>query len=137
MGAEIDVIVLGLSHRTAPVALREKLAISPEQAEAVVRELASLPNIREAALLSTCNRVEIYAVATDKEGALQSLTGDLARRAGIPDAELDPHLYTRQSQGAVHHLFRVASSLDSMVIGEPQILGQVKSMHDAAVRSGT
>jgi glutamyl-tRNA reductase len=135
--AEIDVVVLGLSHRTAPVALRERLAVVPEQFDAVLRALAALPGVREAALLSTCNRVEIYAVAADRDGALRALAGDLARRAGIADAELDPHLYSREESGAVHHLFRVASSLDSLVIGEPQILGQVKTTHDAAVRIGT
>src|SRR5881394_188938 len=108
MGSEIDVIVLGLSHRTAPVALRERLTVVPEQADAVLRELAGLPGIREAALLSTCNRVEIYAVAADKEGALGALSGDLARRADIAGAELDPHLYNRLEGEAVHHLFRVA-----------------------------
>jgi glutamyl-tRNA reductase len=93
--------------------------------------------VREAALLSTCNRVEIYAVAADKEGALRALAGDFARRAGVPDAELHAHLYTREEGQAIHHLFRVASSLDSLVIGEPQILGQVKGTHDTAVRVGT
>src|SRR5262245_52270676 len=137
MGAEIDVVVLGLSHKTAPVALRERLTVVPDQVEVVLRDLAALPGIREAALLTTCNRVEIYAAASDKEGALLAITRDLARRAGMPEAEIDPHLYTRREDGAVHHLFRVASSLDSLVVGEPQILGQVKSTHDAAVRSGT
>jgi glutamyl-tRNA reductase len=137
MGSEIDVVLLGLSHRTAPVSLRERLTVVPEQADAVLRELAALPGVREAALLSTCNRVEIYAVASDKEGALGALAADLARRAAIAGAELDPHLYSRLEGEAVHHLFRVAASLDSLVIGEPQILGQVKTTHDHAVRVGT
>jgi glutamyl-tRNA reductase len=137
MGGEIDVIVLGLSHRTAPVALRERLTVVPEQAETMLRELAALPGVREVALLSTCNRVEVYAVAGDRDAALRALSGDLSRRAAIGDTELAPHLYTRVDDGAVHHLFRVAASLDSLVIGEPQILGQVKSTHDAAVRCGT
>jgi glutamyl-tRNA reductase len=136
-GSGIDVIVLGLSHRTAPVAMRERLTVAPEQGDGVLRELVALPGVREAALLSTCNRVEIYAVAADKEGALRALSGDLARRAGVADAELHAHLYTREEGQAIHHLFRVASSLDSLVIGEPQILGQVKGTHDSAVRVGT
>jgi glutamyl-tRNA reductase len=136
-GSGIDVLVLGLSHRTAPVAMRERLTVAPEQGDAVLRELAALPGVREAALLATCNRVEIYAAAVDKEGALRALAGDLARRAGVPDAELHAHLYTREEGHAVHHLFRVASSLDSLVIGEPQILGQVKGTHDTAIRVGT
>jgi glutamyl-tRNA reductase len=137
MSAQIDVVVLGLSHRTAPVALRERLTVVPEQADALVRGLAALPGVREAALLSTCNRVEVYAVATDRETALRALGAELARRGGVAEAELDQHLYTREDDGAVHHLFRVASSLDSLVIGEPQILGQVKTAHDHAVRCQT
>jgi glutamyl-tRNA reductase len=137
MSAEIDVVVLGLSHRTAPVALRERMTVVPEQADALVRDLAALPGVREAALLSTCNRVEVYAVSSDREGALRALAAELARRGGVADAELDAHLYTRADDGAVHHLFRVASSLDSLVIGEPQILGQVKAAHDHAVRCQT
>jgi glutamyl-tRNA reductase len=137
MASGMDVVVLGLSHRTAPVAVRERLTVQPEQLDELVRELAGLPGVREAALLSTCNRVEIYAAAPDKEGALHALTGAMARRAGIPEAELDAHLYARLEGEAVHHLFRVAASLDSLVIGEPQILGQVKSTHDHAVRCGT
>jgi glutamyl-tRNA reductase len=137
MGAEIDVVVLGLSHRTAPVALRERLTVVPDQADGLLREMAALPGVREVAMLSTCNRVEVYAVAPDRETALQALSGELARRGGMAEAEIEPHLYTRVQDGAVHHLFRVASSLDSLVIGEPQILGQVKATHDAAVRNGT
>src|SRR5215471_19014330 len=137
MSAEIDVVVLGLSHRTAPVALRERLTVVPEQADSMARDLAAVSGVREAALLSTCNRVEVYAVAADHEAALRALGAELARRGGIAEAELEPHLYTRKQDGAVHHLFRVASSLDSLVIGEPQILGQVKAAYDAAVRCGT
>jgi glutamyl-tRNA reductase len=137
MDSPIDVIVLGLSHRTAPVAVREKLTVADELVEAALRSLVALPGIREAALLCTCNRVEIYAVAGDREAALRALGGDLARRAEIAAAELEPHLYVRAEAEAVHHLFRVASSLDSLVIGEPQILGQVKTTHDVALRSGT
>jgi glutamyl-tRNA reductase len=88
-------------------------------------------------MLCTCNRVEIYAVATDREAALRSIGSDLATRADVAEAELEPHLYTRADSEAVHHLFRVASSLDSLVVGEPQILGQVKTTHDLALMSGT
>jgi len=137
MGAEIELVVLGVSHRTAPVALRERLTVVPEQADAMLRDLAALQGVREAALLSTCNRVEVYAVTGDREAALRALAAELARRGGIPEIELDPHLYSREQDAAVHHLFRVASSLDSLVVGEPQILGQVKSTHDAARRVGT
>jgi len=137
MESPIDVIVLGLSHRTAPVAVREKLTVPDDQIEPTLRQVVGLPGIREAAMLCTCNRVEIYAVAADREVALRSLGGDLAARAEIAEAELEPHLYTRSDSEAVHHLFRVASSLDSLVVGEPQILGQVKTTHEVALRSGT
>jgi glutamyl-tRNA reductase len=133
----IDVVVLGVSHRTAPVALREKLSVSPEQMGATLVELKTLPGVREVALLSTCNRVEIYAVTSDPDTALRAMSVDLARRAGMLEAEIEPHLYTRLEREGVKHLFRVASSLDSLVLGEPQILGQVKATFDAAARAGT
>jgi glutamyl-tRNA reductase len=134
---KLDVVVLGVSHRTAPVALREKLSVVPEQYEGTLRELKMLPGVREVALLSTCNRVEIYAVTSDPETALRAVGVDLARRAGMLEAEIEPHLYTRIERDALKHLFRVASSLDSLVVGEPQILGQVKTTFDAAARVGT
>src|SRR5258708_3949995 len=137
MESLIDLLVLGLSHRTAPVAVREKLSVQPESLDEVMRQLVGLPGIREVALLSTCNRVEIYAAVTDRDQALRALTGDLASRASLPETELLPHVYTRADAQAVHHLFRVASSLDSLVVGEPQILGQVKTTHETAVRLGT
>jgi glutamyl-tRNA reductase len=133
----IDVVVLGVSHRTAPVALRERLSVVPDQIDATLRELKTLPGVREVALLSTCNRVEIYAVATDTDAALRALGADLARRASMLDAEIEPHLYARTERDAVKHLFRVASSLDSLVVGEPQILGQVKTTRDLAAKAET
>ncbi|HEV3031377.1 MAG TPA: glutamyl-tRNA reductase [Polyangia bacterium] len=135
--ATIDVVVLGVSHRTAPVALRERLSVVPDQMDATLRELKTLPGVREVALLSTCNRVEIYAVASDTDAALRALGADLARRAGMLDAEIEPHLYARTERDAVKHLFRVASSLDSLVVGEPQILGQVKTTRDLAAKAET
>jgi glutamyl-tRNA reductase len=132
----LGVVVLGVSHRTAPVALREKLSVVPEQMDATLRELKALPGVREVALLSTCNRVEIYAVTSDADAALRAVSLDLARRAGMLEAEIEPHIYTRVERDAVKHLFRVASSLDSLVIGEPQILGQVKDTHETADRAG-
>jgi glutamyl-tRNA reductase len=137
-GAAIDLLVLGVSHRTAPVAVRERLAIVPEAVAEALAELTTLPSVREAALLSTCNRVEIYA-AIDKDGdrAARGLAEALARRAGVSALELAAHLYERRDAEAVAHLFRVASSLDSLVLGEPQILGQTKQAHESAVRHGS
>ena len=135
-GAAIDLLVLGVSHRTAPVAVRERLAIVPEDLAAALTELVGLPAVREATLLSTCNRVEVYAAVSDADGAVKAVSEALARRAGVPALELAAHLYERREVEAVHHLFRVASSLDSLVVGEPQILGQVKQAYEAAKLQG-
>jgi glutamyl-tRNA reductase len=137
-GAAIDLLVLGVSHRTAPVAVRERLAVVPEAMEGVLAMLAALPSIREAALLSTCNRVEIYAaIDRDADRAAQGLGDALARHAGVTPLELGAHLYERRDADAVQHLFRVAASLDSLVLGEPQILGQTKQAHETARRLGS
>jgi glutamyl-tRNA reductase len=137
-GAAIDLLVLGVSHRTAPVGVRERLAVVPEAMDAVLAELTALPSVREAALLSTCNRVEIYAaVDADADRAVQGLSETLARRAGVTALELGAHLYERREAEAVSHLFRVASSLDSLVLGEPQILGQTKQAHETSRRHGS
>ncbi|MES1172263.1 MAG: glutamyl-tRNA reductase [Bacteroidota bacterium] len=136
MPGGIDFFVMGLSHRTAPLAVRERLAVAPEMIVETVRSLAALSPIREAALLSTCNRVEVYAASLDPDAAIAALRRDLAARAGTTEEELGPHLYVRVDVEAVHHLFRVAASLDSQVVGEPQILGQVKQAHDEALKAG-
>jgi glutamyl-tRNA reductase len=136
-GATIDLLVLGVSHRTAPVAVRERLAIVPDEVGEALGEIASLPGVREAAMLNTCNRVELYVAADDGDRAAAALTDLLAKRAGVATLELAAHLYERRESEAVLHLFRVASSLDSLVIGEPQILGQTKQAHEAAVQRGT
>ncbi len=136
MPGGIDFLVMGLSHRTAPLGVRERLAVAPEQVAETVRALAGLSPVREAALLSTCNRVEVYAASPDPDAAIAAIRQDLAERAGTTELELGPHLYVRVDVEAVHHLFRVAASLDSQVVGEPQILGQVKNAHDAAIGAG-
>src|SRR6516225_8328096 len=100
----LDVVVLGVSHHTAPVALREKLTVPAEQLDATLLELKTLPGVREVALLSTCNRVEIYAVTSDADTALRAMTVDLARRAGMLEAEIEPHLYSRLEREGVKHL---------------------------------
>jgi glutamyl-tRNA reductase len=135
----MELFVIGLSHRTAPIGVRERLAVVPAEAEPRLGRLSRLPGVREAAMLSTCNRVEIYGAYSDPEEAIQALRGDLV--AGIGPAgdglDLARHLYSRLGREAVHHLFRVAASLDSLVVGEPQILGQIKDAFDQAVRVGT
>ncbi|MFT4255814.1 MAG: glutamyl-tRNA reductase [Pseudoxanthomonas sp.] len=109
---------LGLNHQTAPVNLRERLAFDADALPAALDSLRALPQVEEAALLSTCNRTELYAVSDDAD----ALTGWLATHAD----GLDAYLYQHRDEEAVRHLFRVATGLDSMVLGEPQILGQVK-----------
>jgi glutamyl-tRNA reductase len=133
----IDLLVIGVSHRTAPVAVRERLAVEPEAVQAALVELATLPAVREAVMLNTCNRVELYVATGDAASAAKGIGDVLARRAGVAADALVEHLYQRQDAAAVHHLFRVASSLDSLVIGEPQILGQTKQAYDLAVQHGT
>ena len=133
MPGGIDFLVMGLSHRTAPLAVRERLAVAPEQVPTVIQQFGTLASVREVALLSTCNRVEVYAATPDPDAAIAALQMDFAARAGTTEAELAPHLYVRVDVEAVHHLFRVASSLDSLMVGEPQILGQVKQAHDTAL----
>jgi len=136
-GANIDLLLVGVSHRTAPVAVRERLAVEPEAVAAALVELTALAPVREAAMISTCNRVELYAAVDDADRAAAALGEVLARRAGVAVADLAEHLYQHRSAAAVRHLFRVASSLDSLVVGEPQILGQTKQAYEAAVQHGT
>jgi glutamyl-tRNA reductase len=136
-GANIDLLLIGVSHRTAPVAVRERLAVEPDAVPAALAELTALSAVREAAMISTCNRVELYAAVDDADRASADLAGILARRAGVAVGDLAEHLYQHRDAAAVRHLFRVASSLDSLVIGEPQILGQTKDAYDAAVQYGT
>jgi glutamyl-tRNA reductase len=136
-GANIDLLLVGVSHKTAPVAVRERLAVEPEAVAAALAELTALAAVREAAMISTCNRVELYVAADDADRAATGLGEVLARRAGVAVADLAEHLYQHRDAAAVRHLFRVASSLDSLVVGEPQILGQTKQAYEAAVQHGT
>ncbi len=119
-------IVVGLSHHTAPIAVRERLAVSGEDLCGALDRLSSTSGVGEVVLLSTCNRVEVYAAA-DAEAPLDAVAREVtAVLADIGGRDVVPHLMNDSGHGAVKHLFRVASSLDSLVIGEPQILGQLK-----------
>jgi glutamyl-tRNA reductase len=125
----MELVVVGLSHKTAPLELREKLATPAEQVPERLRQILELPALHEAVLLSTCNRVEVFAAATDP----RRVQGDLSRcLEEWAAADLSQHLYRYEGFEAVRHVFRVSSSLDSMVVGEPQILGQVKEAYSAA-----
>jgi glutamyl-tRNA reductase len=130
-----DFVVVGLSHRTAPVEIREHLAVAPDQLERELREIAVNGGLDEALLISTCNRVELYATSANPIAASQVAKQALARR--LPAAASDDVLYQERGVDVVRHVFRVASSLDSLVVGEPQILGQVKEAFDAAKGAGT
>jgi glutamyl-tRNA reductase len=130
-----DFLVVGLSHRTAPVEVRERLAVAPPDLERELREIAADSGFEEALLISTCNRVELYATSPNPLEATREAKEKLARRLG--DAAGDEVLYQERGIDVVRHVFRVASSLDSLVVGEPQILGQVKEAFDAATQAGT
>ena len=114
--------VLGINHQTAPVDLRERVPFAGESLPTALDAMRGLPGVQEAALLSTCNRTELYARSDNGPDALANwLAGQ--QRAGD---DLHAYLYRHDEANAVRHLFRVATGLDSMVLGEPQILGQVK-----------
>jgi glutamyl-tRNA reductase len=123
-----NLLLLGINHTTAPLAVRERLAISPARLADATRTLAHQPGVREALILSTCNRVELLTVQDATEHAPESptLTGFLHDYLNLAPSDIAPHVYTFREREAIRHLFRVASSLDSMVVGEAQILGQVK-----------
>ncbi len=119
-------IVVGLSHQSAPIEIRERIAIGPKKVREVLGRVLTIPTVSEAVILSTCNRVEIYASA-ERGGDLRTVARKLVELLGeIGGREVVPHLGTKLDGDAVRHLFRVASSLDSLVVGEPQILGQLK-----------
>ncbi|HIO22130.1 MAG TPA: glutamyl-tRNA reductase [Nitrospirales bacterium] len=133
----MHIVTAGLNHKTAPIEIREGLAISNGDLSDALASLKTLPAVEETMLLSTCNRVELYAVAKDIDAAIKELHQFLMQRnpASAPE-QLTQHLYFLSDDDAVRHLFRVASSLDSMVMGEPQILGQFKDAMEAAVSQG-
>ncbi len=143
----LPVVVVGLSHKTAPVDVRERFAAGSEILPEVLARLTSRPELEEVMFLSTCNRVEVIALprasgTIDKgspaiESASRAIREALREHIGASSSdELAEYLYERSGDDAVRHVFRVAASLDSMVLGEPQILGQVKDAYDAAVAAG-
>jgi glutamyl-tRNA reductase len=125
---------LGASHQTAPLALREKLALDDARAAALAAKLQAVPGVREFAFVNTCNRVELYGVAQDAT-ALSALRNALVNTTGCNPAELDAVLRERHNHDVIAHLFAVASGLDSQIVGETEILGQVKGAYDKALAS--
>lgn len=125
--------LIGINHKTAPIELRERIAISRDELPETTLALAAVSGVAECMIVSTCNRVELLAVV---ESPGTDLAGFFQRQFGLDPSLLAPHIYSHYDQDAVRHLFRVASSLDSMVVGEPQILGQVKEAYSVARTAG-
>ena len=128
----MHLFLLGVSHRTAPVEMREKLDFSSRDLGAAVEALATRASAAESVVLSTCNRSEIYVASSDPTQAREELVQFLSEYHGVPPESFTPHLFTYEDADAADHLFRVASGLDSLIVGEPQILGQVKDAFQTA-----
>lgn len=133
----MKIVVLGLNHKTAGVEIRERLAFSGDSLPKGLRQIASLKEVKEVAILSTCNRVEIYTVSDPNEDPIEPIKIALSEIHAIEISQFAPHLYFYVDDSAVRHVFRVAASLDSMVVGEPQILGQIKDAYEFASRHKT
>ncbi|MEO8596646.1 MAG: glutamyl-tRNA reductase [Candidatus Solibacter sp.] len=132
----MKLLITGVSHKTAPVEVRECLAFREETLPAALADLKSRAGVSEAVILSTCNRVEITLTAEDSADPRVIVDAFLADHKSVTSATIGPHLYRHEGRDAIHHLFRVAASLDSMVVGEPQILGQLKTAYAAAKNCG-
>jgi glutamyl-tRNA reductase len=132
-----DIVLVGLNHETAPVEIRECIAFSPEEATDALEALIRRPLVLEAVLVSTCNRVEVLAAVEEAEAAAGEIRSFLSEFKGQELERFQDSLYVHRGDEAVRHVFRVASSLDSMMVGEPQILGQVKEAYRTATRKKT
>ena len=132
----MSLLVVGLSHRTAPVRVLERVTVPAEDAGKLLAELMKSSNVAEALLLSTCNRVEVYAVVETFHGGLAEVIAALAQHAGADVTGLADHLYVHYAGAAVEHAFAVAAGLDSMVVGEAQILGQLRAAYAFAAEAG-
>jgi glutamyl-tRNA reductase len=130
--AEVNLILVGVNHKTTPVEIREKLAFTKGKIEESVDRLFNFPDIIEHTILSTCNRVEIYARANCQDSAIKAIKQFICDFHEVSPVELEDHFYSYRNEEAVEHLFRVSSSLDSMILGEAQILGQVKDAYSLA-----
>jgi glutamyl-tRNA reductase len=135
----MSIVLVGLNHKTAPVSVRERLAFTEESAAESLRTLVDGELVREGLIVSTCNRVEVLAATGENHlGEGKNRISDfLSAARAVPRTEFESHLYTHEDDAAVRHIFRVASSLDSLVVGEPQVLGQVRRAYSLAVENGT
>ena len=131
----MSIIAIGLNHKTAPVDIREHLTFGPDIIVAALRNLTEKQGIEEAVILSTCNRTEIYCTGTPDQS--QALCKWASQFHGLDPVNVNPYLYTLQDESATDHLLRVSSGLDSLILGEPQILGQVKAAYQTASDAGT
>ena len=132
----MSIVVFGVNHRTGPLALLERVTIADDAIAKTVHGLMSRPNIREVVVLSTCNRTEVYAVAEKFHGAYGDLRDFFCDLGGFSAEELIPHVYSQHDDAAISHLFEVASGLDSAVLGESEILGQVRIAWERSQREG-
>jgi glutamyl-tRNA reductase len=132
----MSILVIGVNHRSGPLSVLERIALPGDEIPKAVRALAERDNVREAVVLSTCNRTEIYAVAERFHGAYSDIRDFLCDLGGLAADDLHPHLYTQHDEFAVRHLFEVAAGLDSAVIGETEILGQLRGAWETAQREG-
>jgi len=133
-----EIVIVGLNHRSAPIEVRESVAFENAYLRDALARLHDYASIDEGVILSTCNRVEVVAAAADHRVALSDITGFLSeQKAHRQLGAIDEHIYSYHGADAVRHLFRVAASLDSMVVGEPQILGQLKAYYERARQAGT
>jgi len=130
----MNILVVGLNHKTAPIEVREKIAFGGPKLEEAIDILKKSTAVKENIILSTCNRVEIYAGVTDIESGIESIKSFISGFHNVPRDLLDKSLYLHSGTDAIRHMYRVASSLDSMVVGEPQILGQLKDAYDEALK---
>jgi glutamyl-tRNA reductase len=132
-----ELLLLGTSYKTAPLALRERIALTERGMETLLAEVTSVPDVQEAVVLSTCNRTELYLVVGDPVEAESAVVAQLARRAGLRPTQLLEGVYSERNCDAARHLYRVASGLESMVVGEAEVQGQVKRAYELAQERGT
>ncbi len=133
----MNILVVGLNHKTAPIEVREKIAFDGTKLSEAIQLLKASHEIKENIILSTCNRVEIYAGVNEINAGIESIKDFISGFHNVPRDLLDRSLYILKGQDAIRHMYRVASSLDSMVVGEPQILGQLKDAYEAALNNKT
>lgn len=132
---DVTLIAFGINHKTAPVDIRERVAFAPEKLEQALKELIHKGAVNEAAIVSTCNRTELYCGLDDNQ--VETLLDWFRQYHSLKKEEIDPYIYMHSNNDAVQHLLRVASGLDSLVLGEPQILGQIKDAYSVANNAGT